>query len=87
MRRYSKPVYQGPQLRQLVELAEQSANMQVKTSTPLPTIRRLDRRLSAETITELVQAYRDGTGTPELRQRYNLSQGSVIKGCVHQGGV
>ena len=79
MRRYSKPVYQGPQLRQLVELAEQSTNMQVKRSTPLPTIRRLDRRLSAETITELVQAYRDGTGTPELRQRYNLSQGSVIK--------
>jgi hypothetical protein len=31
------------------------------------------------TITGLVQAYRDGTGTSELRRRYNLSQGSVLK--------
>jgi hypothetical protein len=86
MRRYSKPEYQGPQLRQMVELAGQLANMQVKRPAPLPKMRRLDRRLSAEMIAELVQAYRDGAGTPELRQRYDLSQGSVIK-ILHSHGV
>ncbi len=79
MRRYSNPVYQGERLRQMVELTEQSANMQVTRSAPLPKMRRIDRRLSAEIIAELVQAYRDGTATTELRQRYDLSQGSVIK--------
>lgn len=86
MRRYSKPVYQGPQLRQMVELAEQAANIHVKRPAPLPQMRRLDRRLSGETITELVQAYRNGTSTTELRRRYALSQGSVIK-ILHGHGV
>jgi hypothetical protein len=86
MRRYSNPVYQGERLRQMVELAEQSADMGVTRPTPLPKMRRLDRRLPAEMIAELVQAYRDGTGTPELRQRYDLSQGSVIK-ILHDHGV
>ncbi|BBX25032.1 hypothetical protein MALV_01570 [Mycolicibacterium alvei] len=30
--------------------------------------------------------YKDGTGTPELRSRYNLSQGSVLK-ILHSHGV
>ena len=86
MRRYSNPVYQGERLHQLVELAEQSANMQVNRPAPLPKLRRIDRRLSAEMIAELVQAYRDGVATPELRQRYDLSQGSIIK-ILHEHGV
>ena len=51
-----------------------------------PQVQRVDRRLSHETITELVQDYRDGVSTPELRQRYELSQGSVIK-ILHRHGV
>lgn len=39
----------------------------------------VSRRLSAETIAELVQAYRDGVGTPEFRRRCQLSQGSVLR--------
>lgn len=70
----------------MVELAEQSANIQVTRPTPLPKMRLIDRRLSAEMIAELVQAYRDGTATPKLRQRYGLSQGSVIK-ILHDHGV
>jgi len=46
----------------------------------------VDRRLSAETVTELVQAYLDGASTTELRRRYALSQGSVIK-LLHEHGV
>jgi lambda repressor-like predicted transcriptional regulator len=86
MRRYSKPVYQGPQLRQTVEMVEKSEKTQVRRSHPLPQVRRVYRRLSAETITELVQAYRDGAPTTELRQHYDLSQGSIIK-ILHEHGV
>jgi hypothetical protein len=86
MKRYSNPVYQGRQLRQLVDLIEKSAKRPVRAVVPLPQVQRVDRRLAAETIAELVQAYRDGVPTPELRQRYELSQGSVIK-ILHRHGV
>ena len=59
---------------------------QVRTSSPLPEAQRIDRRLSAETIAELVQAHREGVSTPELRRRYGLSQGSVLK-LLHRHGV
>jgi hypothetical protein len=42
--------------------------------------------MSAEAIAEMVQAYRDGASTTELRRRYELSQGSVIK-ILHRHGV
>jgi hypothetical protein len=86
MKRYSKPVYQGRRLRRMVVLAEKAAKTQVREVTPLSQTQRVDRRLSVETITELVQAYRDGASTPELRRRYDLSQGSVIK-ILHEHGV
>jgi hypothetical protein len=79
MKRYSNPVYQGVRLQQLVELLASEAKGPFRSVTPLPPIQRVDRRLSAETIAELVQAYRDGAGTPTLRRRYKLSQGSVLK--------
>jgi hypothetical protein len=86
MRRYSNPVYQGSLLRQMVEMAEKLVKTQVREASAPPQIRRLDRRLSADMIAELVQAYRDGTATTELRRRYDLSQGSVIK-ILHDHGV
>ncbi|WP_280448596.1 helix-turn-helix domain-containing protein [Nocardia brasiliensis] len=46
---------------------------------------RLDKRLSAETIAELVAAYEAGTPTPELCQRYELSKGGVLKVLADQG--
>ena len=63
MKRYSKPVYQGRRLRRMVELAEKSAEMPAREATSLPQAQRVDRRLSPETIAELVQAYRDGAST------------------------
>jgi len=39
----------------------------------------LDRRLSKETIAELVAAYRAGTSSPELAQQYELSETGLIK--------
>jgi len=45
----------------------------------LPPPRRLNQRLDAELIGELVHTYRAGAPTAELRQRYGLGQGSVLK--------
>jgi hypothetical protein len=70
----------------MVEIAQQSANMQVREAVTLPQTQRVDRRLSTEIIAELVQAYRAGVSTPQLRQRYELSQGSVIK-ILHEHRV
>jgi hypothetical protein len=46
----------------------------------------VDRRLSSETIAELVQTYRHGVSTTQLRHQYELGQGSVIK-ILHEHGV
>lgn len=70
----------------MVELAEKSAKTHVREVTPLPQMQRIDRRLSAETIAELVHAYRNGASTTELRNHYDLSQGSVIR-ILHKHGV
>lgn len=48
--------------------------------------RRLDRRLSQETIAELVAAYQAGSSTPELCKRYELSKGGVLK-LLRDAGV
>lgn len=69
LRRYSKPEYKGAQLRRLVELTDNATKGQVRKASPLPQPHMVSRRLSDETIGELVQAYRDGIGTPELRRR------------------
>ena len=79
LKRYSKPEYQGRRLHRIVDLVAKSAKTQVTGSPPLPQVQLVDRLLSAQTIAELVQAYRDGATTPELRQRYGLNQGSVLK--------
>jgi hypothetical protein len=86
MKRYSNPVYQGRRLRQMVYLVDKSAKRPVRSVSLVPQVQRVDRRLRAETIAELVQAYRDGASTTDLRQWYELSQGSVIK-ILHGHGV
>jgi hypothetical protein len=86
MKRYSNLVYQGRRLHRILEMAEKSAKMHVREIVPLPQIQRVNGRLSAETIDELVQAYRDGASTTELRRRSNLSQGGVIK-ILHDHSV
>jgi transposase-like protein len=58
---------------------EQSTNRQVRELIVLPAPHRLDQRLDADAVQELVAAYQGGAATSELRQRYGLSQGSVLK--------
>ncbi|WP_067988923.1 hypothetical protein [Nocardia caishijiensis] len=47
--------------------------------------RRLDRRLSAETIAELVAAYRAGTSTGKLCETHHLSKGGLLKILAEHG--
>jgi site-specific recombinase XerC len=68
-----EPVYQGSRLRRMVEFAEKSRKTPIEEVSSPPQVRRVDRRLSAETMAMLVQAYRDGVGTPALRRRYAIS--------------
>jgi transposase-like protein len=70
----------------MVDMLAKQADGPVRSPTPLAPIQRVDRRVSAETIAELVQAYRDGASTTELRRRYDVSQGSVIK-LLHEHAV
>jgi hypothetical protein len=60
-------------------MMEQSTNRQVREPVALPARHRLDQRLDAAVVEELVAAYQAGVATGELRQRYGLSQGSVLK--------
>jgi hypothetical protein len=86
MKRYSKPIYQGSRLRGVVERAEKSANTPVREAVPLPQTQRVGRRMSVDTIAEMVQTYRNGASTTHLRQRFDLSQGGVTR-ILHAHGV
>ncbi|MGV9738457.1 hypothetical protein [Nocardia farcinica] len=50
-----------------------------KTDSSTVSPRRLDRRLSAATIAEVVDAYRCGASTNQLCERYGLSKGGLLK--------
>ncbi|MEV0357684.1 helix-turn-helix domain-containing protein [Nocardia sp. NPDC050697] len=55
-----------------------------RTDDP-PRTFRLDKRVSPETVAELVAAYVGGTPTPELCKRYNISEGGILKLLKEQG--
>lgn len=72
-------MYQGSRLRRLVEMMDMSVNAHVREPVVLPAPHRLDQRLSNDAVAELVRAYEAGASTADLRQRFGLSQGSVLK--------
>lgn len=47
--------------------------------------RRLDRRLSADTVADLVRAYRSGTSTGKLCEIHHLSKGGLLKILAEHG--
>lgn len=55
------------------------ARRPAKTDSSTVQPRRLDRRLSPDTIAELVDAYRNGSSTGGLCERYQLSKGGLLK--------
>ncbi|MBF6228800.1 helix-turn-helix domain-containing protein [Nocardia abscessus] len=57
-----------------------------KTDSSTVRPRRLDRRLSPNTISELVDAYRSGTSTNTLCEQHGLSKGGLLK-ILQEHGV
>lgn len=73
---YSK--YDAVGLRHLLQRIE-SAPKRRSTSANIAPERRLYRRLSPETIAELVAAYQAGESTNSLCLRFGISKGGVLK--------
>ncbi|MGW5316450.1 helix-turn-helix domain-containing protein [Nocardia thailandica] len=48
--------------------------------------RRLNRRLSAATVAEVVEGYREGSSTNQLCERFGLSKGGLLK-ILQEHGV
>ncbi|MBH0781876.1 helix-turn-helix domain-containing protein [Nocardia bovistercoris] len=69
---------------QAVEQAKANRRKPGKKPQVTPTFK-VTRRLSADTIAELVEAYRRGTSTLELQKRYHLGKGTVLKLLADQG--
>jgi len=85
IRRYSNH-YDAQQLQDLIYQVESTPKRKPAKATEKIKPFRVDRRLSPETIAELVDAYRHGTNTPELCQRYQIAKGSVLK-ILNEHGV
>ncbi|WP_418001557.1 hypothetical protein ACNO8X_14565 [Mycobacterium sp. PDNC021] len=47
--------------------------------------RKLDRRLSSDTVAELVAAYQSGVSTNQLCEQYSISKGGVLKLLADHG--
>ncbi|WP_330231704.1 helix-turn-helix domain-containing protein [Nocardia sp. NBC_00508] len=76
--RYSK-CWQAEQLRKIVKLVEHTPPRRPAKPSSKVQARRLDRRLAATTIAELVDDYKAGTSSNQLCEQYNLSKGGLLK--------
>jgi hypothetical protein len=74
---YSKHDAMG--LGQLIERLKSAPKRPVTSTNGKVKNRRLDRRLSPETVTELIVAYRFGASTNQICQQYGISKGGILK--------
>lgn len=82
--RYSK-YRQAEQLRRVLRLLAATPPRQPAKASSVVQPRRLDRRLSANTVAELVRAYRSGTSTGKLCKIHHLSKGGLLKILAEHG--
>ncbi|HYB82938.1 MAG TPA: helix-turn-helix domain-containing protein [Mycobacterium sp.] len=80
---YSK--HDAQRLRRLIERLAITPKRPVTSADTKIQPCRLDRRLSPDTIAELVAAYRTGTSTNELCRRHGISKGGVLKILAEHG--
>lgn len=80
---YSK--YDVVGLRPLIERIESTPKRASTSTNTVPVERRLHRRLSPDTIAELVAAYQSGTSTNELCRRFNVSKGGALRLLAEHG--
>lgn len=69
----------------MVERIEATPKRRVTSADAKIQTHRLDRRLSPDTIAELVAAYRTGTSTNQLCRRYAISKGGVLRILADHG--
>ncbi|WP_156371687.1 helix-turn-helix domain-containing protein [Microbacterium sp. Leaf203] len=78
-----------PPLKKLQKLAELAAVVPADFVDDLDETGRswlIRRRLSDEQVTELVELYQSGVGTPELSKRFGISKPSMLE-LLHDRGV
>ncbi|WP_330254205.1 helix-turn-helix domain-containing protein [Nocardia sp. NBC_00565] len=76
---------QVEQLRKVIKLVDVSVPRQLTKANSSVQARRLDRRLSASAIAQLVDAYLSGSSTGELCERHHLSKGGLLKILLEHG--
>lgn len=76
---------QGERLRQLVKQTESIPQARDKPAAKRPKVHKLSQRLSPKIEQELAAAYEAGASTSELRRRYGLSQGIILKLLADHG--
>ncbi|WP_079628873.1 helix-turn-helix domain-containing protein [Mycobacteroides abscessus] len=80
---YSK--YQFMQLGRVIERVEAAPQRRRSAGSPATVVHRVDRRLSAETIAELVAAFENGASVPDLARQYEVSKRALRKLLRDQG--
>lgn len=80
---YSKYCVVG--LRPLIERIESAPRRASTSENAVPIERRLQRRLSSDTVAELTDAYRSGESTNSLCRRFTISKGGVLKLLADHG--
>lgn len=80
---YSK--YQFMQLGRVIERVEAAPKRRRSAGSPTAVVHRVDRRLSAETIAELVAAFENGESVPDLARQYEVSKRALRQLLRDQG--
>jgi len=87
VRRYSRQPHLWRTSKRLLKLLTE-ANVARRTERvrPVPHVHKLGQRLCEEQVQQLVKDYQAGATSTELRARYNLGKGSVLK-ILSEAGV
>lgn len=88
MRRYSKHDRAWPDLERLLKVLDRPRERakSVEPPTPAPPRYKLDQRLDAETIAQLVADYEAGSSSTKLGRQYGISKTSVLR-LLHEAGA
>lgn len=86
VRRYSRQPHLWRTSKRLAKLlTETNLARPPEPDRPAPQVHKLRQRLSKEQVKQLVQDYETGMSSTELRARYRLGKGSVLKLLAESG--
>ncbi|WP_100515095.1 helix-turn-helix domain-containing protein [Mycobacteroides abscessus] len=73
------------QLGRVIERVEAAPQRRRSAGSPTTVVHRVDRRLSAETIAQLVAAFESGASVPDLARQYEVSKRALRQLLRDQG--